>query len=538
MEVSLIYLALVIAIVVYISRLITRNNDYFHDKPIPSLRNRALLGTTAPLLLKKVTFADFTIRIYNKFPGVKVFGMFDAMTPFFVIRDPELIKQLAIKDFDYFCDRMPFLGEPEDTDEHPYALLKRMLVTLKGYRWRNMRATLSPAFTGRKMRLMFALMVDCSEQMMTHFEGLMGESGRMQIEAKDMLSRFTMNVIASCAFGIGVNCFEEEEHEFMYHGRRMLDFESPEVIAKGLFLRIFPMTAKKWGVDVMKREQAKYFTKLIKDTVRDRQSRGIVRHDMIDLLLEARKGILKYEEDHDDANEGFATVLESDVGKTQVKRSISEIDMIAQCLIFFLAGFDPIATFCIFIIYELILNPEIQQRLYEEVRQINNQMKGKPLTYDALQGMKYMDMVVSETLRKWPLSPSADRLCVRDYTLDDGQGLKFTIDKGTCVSFPIHGLHHDPQYFPNPGQFDPERFSDENRGKIRMGTYLPFGIGPRNCIGSRFALMELKAMVFHMLLKVSFHRTDKTQIPMQLRKGMNNFGPEGGMHIELRLRER
>lgn len=463
--------------------------------------------------------------------------MFDTLTPFFVIRDPELIKQIAVKDFDHFVDHRPFFGEADETEKHPYALFKRILFTLNGQRWRNMRATLSPAFTGRKMRQMFTLMVDCSERMLQHYETLMsGKGNRMEVEVKDMLSRYGINVIASCAFGIEVDCFRDVDHEFLYHGKRMMQMGSPIVIAKMIFMRVFPSLAKRMGMDVMDREQAVYFTNLIKETIRTRESRGIVRHDMIDLLLQARKGTLKYEEDREEAAEGFATVQESEVGKVQVTKAISETDMIAQCLIFFIAGFESVSTSSMFMIYELILNPDIQEKLYEEVGRTCGELNGKPLSYDALQGMRYMDMVVSETLRKWSLSPIADRLCVREYQLDDGCGLRFTIEKGTCVWFPIHGLHHDPKYFPNPNRFDPERFNEVNKLNIRTGTYLPFGIGPRNCIGSRFALMELKAVMYHMLRKFSFHRSEKTQIPLKLRKGMNNVGTDEGLHVELRMR--
>ncbi|XP_062558845.1 probable cytochrome P450 9f2 [Armigeres subalbatus] len=538
MEVNLLLVVTILAVFAYLYHLITKNNDYFHDKPIPSLRAWPLLGTTAPLLLKQVTFGDFVMYVYNKFPGVKVLGMFDTVTPFFVIRDPELIKQIAVKDFDHFMDHQPFFGEPDDSEDHPHALFKRILFALNGQRWRNMRATLSPAFTGRKMRLMFKLMVDCSERMLKHYEAKMSNTSRMEVEIKDMLSRYGINVIASCAYGIDVDCFKDDAHEFMYHGKRMMQMGSPLVIAKMLFMKMFPKISKDWGIDVLNREQAEYFTKLIKDTVRARESQGIVRNDMVDMLLEARKGTLRYEEEErEDEQEGFATVQESEVGKAQITWSISETEMIAQCLIFFIAGFESVSTTSMFLIYELILHPDIQQRLYEEVQQTYKQLDGKLLTYDALQGMKYMDMVVSETLRMWPLAAIADRQCIRDYNLDDGEGLKFTIDKGTCVWIPIHGIHHDPQYHPNPGEFDPERFSDANKANIKVGTYLPFGIGPRNCIGSRFALMELKAVMYHMLRRFSFHRSEKTQIPLKLRKGMNNVGTEEGIHVELRLRD-
>lgn len=97
--------------------------------------------------------------------------------------------------------------------------------------------------------------------------------------------------------------------------------------------------------------------------------------------------------------------------------------------------------------------------------------------------MKYMDSFISETLRYWPPLAGTDRECVKDYDYDDGQ-CTFTIKKGTYISIPIYGLHFDEKYWENPTKFDPDRFNDENKDKITPGTYMPFGVGPRNCIVS------------------------------------------------------
>lgn len=105
------------------------------------------------------------------------------------------------------------------------------------------------------------------------------------------------------------------------------------------------------------------------------------------------------------------------------------------------------------------------------------------MTYDAVQKMKYMDMFISETLRLWPAAPGTDRTCVKDYSYDDGQ-YKFKVDKGTALSIPIVSLHHDAKYWNEPEKFNPDRFSDENKDNVVPGTYMPFGVGPRNCIVS------------------------------------------------------
>ncbi|XP_055529189.1 probable cytochrome P450 9f2 [Wyeomyia smithii] len=534
MEVNLFYLTVLVSIVAGIYYWVTKNNGYFHDKPIPSLAVKPFFGSSASLLLKQTTFFDFILSIYRKFPNVKVLGVFDTTTPMFVIRDPQLIKRIGVKDFDHFVDHRPTFGN-SDESENPHALFAKTLFALNGQRWRDMRATLSPAFTGSKMRQMFQLMEECIHAMITHLEADLKKKGSMEVEVKDVLSRLAMDVIASCAFGLKVNCFEERENEFFKHAKKMMLFGRTSVLLKVIVFRWFPEIASRFGLDIIDKEQAVYFTNIIRDTVKTRETKGIIRHDMIDLLLQAKKGTLKYNQETE-VHEGFATVQESDVGKVQVTKTMTEPEMIAQCLIFLLGGFDTVSTAATFLIYELIRNPEIQEKLYQEILATEKSLNGKPLTYDALQGMKYMDMVVSESLRMWSPAPAVDRLCVRDYVVDDGEGLRFTIDKGTCVWIPVQGLHHDPKYFPDPERFDPERFSDANKANINLDVYLPFGIGPRNCIGSRFALMEVKAIVYHMLLKFPFQRSENTQIPLKLKKGFVTLSTEKGMYMQLQAR--
>lgn len=139
--------------------------------------------------------------------------------------------------------------------------------------------------------------------------------------------------------------------------------------------------------------------------------------------------------------------------------------------------------------YELSLNPNVQQKLYEEIVETNANLDGKRISYETLQKMKYLDQVVSETLRKWPPA-LMDRLCVKEYECDYGDGEKFLFEKGIAFWIPVYGIHHDPNYYPDPEKFDPDRFSDENKNNILPGTYLPFGSGPRNCIGKSIQGIE------------------------------------------------
>lgn len=92
---------------------------------------------------------------------------------------------------------------------------------------------------------------------------------------------------------------------------------------------------------------------------------------------------------------------------------------------------------------------------------------------------------ILETLRKYPVLPFLDRICAENYKIPETDVI---IEKGTFVYIPMFGLHYDPKYFPEPHKYDPERFNDENKKNIPPYSYIPFGEGPRNCIGKEFSI--------------------------------------------------
>lgn len=255
------------------------------------------------------------------------------------------------------------------------------------------------------------------------------------------------------------------------NGKDMTNFEKPSQALKFIGLTLVPSIIKFFKITLISKKCAKFFSTMILKTIKHRENEGIVRPDMINLLMQSKKGNLKHTQDKED--EGFATVQEHEVGRNIVKREWTDDELIAQCFLFFFAGFETSSTLMSFLSYELATNTDIQEKLFQEIKKTDEQLEGKPLTYDALQKIKYLDMIISEGLRKWPPTPFTDRCCVKDYLLKDEEN-DFFIEKGTTIFIPIYAFHHDPNYFPNPGKFDPERFSDENKGNINPSVYIPF----------------------------------------------------------------
>ncbi|RZC39210.1 uncharacterized protein BDFB_009483, partial [Asbolus verrucosus] len=458
-------------------------------------------------------------------------GFYQFFLPTLLLKDPELIKQITVKDFDHFVDHRSFI--PEDSDP----LWRKNLISLTGQRWREMRATLSPAFTGSKMKYMFPLISQSGERFVDHF--LKKNEDIVTVEMKDTFTRFTNDVIANTAFGVECDSLEDRNNEFYLMGKEVTDFSGFWKKLKFVGYFLMPKVYKLFKVKLFSSEVADFFTRLVKSNIDSREKHGIVRPDMINLLMKARKDGLKHEESHPVQDTGFATVKESEIGENpkSAKVEITDTDITSQALIFFFAGFDSVSSLMCFMSYELGVNPDVQERLIREVDATMEACNGK-LTHEALLSMKYMDMVVWESLRKWPNSVATDRVCTKPYTIEaktpDEKPL--FLEKNTAVWVPIFALHRDPLYFPDPDKFDPERFSHENRENIKPFTYLPFGVGPRSCIGARFAFLETKALFFYILSKFEIVPVEKTQIPLQLSRKHFNMTAEGGFWFGLKRR--
>lgn len=205
-------------------------------------------------------------------------------------------------------------------------------------------------------------------------------------------------------------------------------------------------------------------------------------------------------------------------------------DVVAQCLIFFFAGFETVSTLLCFMAHELALNQAIQNRLHREIVAI--EAAGETLTYENLSRLTYMDMVIMETLRRWPPLPSTDRQVSKPFSMENSDGVRVTLHKGDPIWIPIYGLHTDAKHFPDPMKFDPERFSEENRENIVPGTYMPFGSGQRTCIAARFATMEAKTIFYHLLKSFRIERCDRTSDPMVLKKNTINMMAENGFWVK------
>lgn len=152
--------------------------------------------------------------------------------------------------------------------------------------------------------------------------------------------------------------------------------------------------------------------------------------------------------------------------------------------------------------------------------------------------MKFLDMVVCETLRLFSPAAATTRECNKDLTINLGDGRTANLKKRDIIMVPINSIHHDERYFENPMEFNPYRFSDENKDKIVPGSYIPFGYGPRICIGSRFALMEAKLLIFNILSNFTIESCDKTPSKIELLPSFSQMLLKDNVIVEFKPRKK
>jgi cytochrome P450 len=152
----------------------------------------------------------------------------------------------------------------------------------------------------------------------------------------------------------------------------------------------------------------------------------------------------------------------------------------------------------------LVINPAVQQNIITE---LDRELDGEEPDFDNINKLVYIDACIHESLRLVPSVARIERRSVCDCKLGN-----IFVPKGTYIIIPIQAVHRDPDNFENPDDFEPERFLPQNKSKIKSGTYLAFADGPRNCIGMRFALLEIKFGLAKLLKRYKFEKCEETEV--------------------------
>ncbi|CAG4996087.1 unnamed protein product [Parnassius apollo] len=366
-------------------------------------------------------------EIYDAYPNEKVVGLFRMTTPCLLLRDLDVIKHVLIKDFDCFSDRGASFGEKG---------LGNNLVHADSYMWRILRNRFTPIFTSGKLKNMVYLLSQHGDKFIDLVDSICQK--QQEHEVHSLVQKYTMATISACAFGLEVNTISDTNSSIFTKIDNILF--TPTFIDE--IDMMYPGILRKLNVNPFPKFVQNFFEQLVKTVIEQRNGKPTDRKDFMDLILELREersiqGPKKTEEENE-----ITLELTDDIIAAQQK------------------------------------NPDIQNKVIAEVDEVLEKYDGK-LSFEALNDLKYMGKVFYETLRFYSLVEPLQRKAQSDYKIP---GMNVTVKKSQMIFISPLGIQHDEKHYPNPEIFDPERFSSENSSKRHTCAYLPFGIGPRNCI--------------------------------------------------------
>lgn len=374
---------------------------YWKRKNVPYLEPKFPNGNTNSMVMRGISLGIYSTVLYKemKHRKYKYGGIFLGPNPAMILLDLEIIKNVWTKvsvviravdiyemclvmvdtaslnpytyflqDFQYFTDRGIVVNEIDDP-------LNAHLFTETGTRWKNLRVKFTPTFTSGKMKMMFHTLVRCGEYMQ---EALQESAMKNEtLDIKKICASYTVDVIGLCVFGINCNSFKDPNAEFLVFAR---DLFEPDVYTnmKRFLLVSLPKLCKALHIRTFKLHLQKFFFRAVKDVITYREENNVRLPDFMQLLIDMKNGV---------------NIDDYSSGKNNGVKSLTTNELVAQAVLFFIAGFETSSTTMHFCLYELARNPDVQAKVRAEIRDVYKK-NGNTVTYEAIKEMKYLGQVV------------------------------------------------------------------------------------------------------------------------------------------------
>lgn len=456
------WLSIIVILFFFLYRFCTVRFTYWKNLNVDTIKDPDFIfGHVKDIFKGKTSYQKQLADWYKQYKGLKMIGAYDISTPFLVVFDPELLSNILVKDFDHFQDH--YATENKELDP-----LSENIFFLSTDKWKELRKKITPIFTPAKLKNMFDTILECSIQLDNCLNRYVDNSEPVDI--KQIATKYTTNIVGSCFFGIETDCFNNSDNVFSNNVLRHLTPSASDRLR--LYLNhAFPNFCKIFHIRQINKKTDEFFRSFVYENVEYRNKNDVERNDFLQQLLDLR------------TNE-------------ETKLSLNQIA--AQTFIFFIGGFETSSALMSFCLYELAKNPSVQEKTRQEVLSVLKKYDNQ-ICYEAIRDMSYLERVllgkcfvsscftvtirlVVETSRKHPSLEYLTRRVTKDYHVPNSD---VVLKKGLAVFIPSLGLHYDPEYYPDPDVFDPDRFTFENRTARPEATHLAFGIGQRICIGSK-----------------------------------------------------
>ncbi|XP_069187505.1 cytochrome P450 9e2-like isoform X3 [Procambarus clarkii] len=423
-------------------------HNYWSSRGIPTPPYLPFLGHMHRQLSWSVPRWIFFDEVYYRYRSARVCGLYEFFRPVLMVTDPDLLRNIFVKDFDHFVNRRPFLSEKG-------SIVNDMLGNQAGDDWKSLRSVMSPAFTSGKMRGMFPIICDKADALVS--VSLKEAVKKPNVDMKHNFGRYTMDVIAACAFGIECNSLVNEDAEFARVADQFFSFSFIRAL-KFTLLNLSPKFYRTLGLKIDP-PSVKFFTGVAEETIKGRKA-GQRRGDFLDLLLDERAGqdhstptthksstdinqsttrsqkltpasnrttihesapindhssttYYLNTTDNDSSVTNGSTTAKNHSTAASSKKVLTDRLIVAQSVLFLIAGYDTTASTLAMTSFLLAKNPIHQQRLRQEMQQIVEEHGN--ITYHSIMEAKFLDACLMESLRMYPPASFIERQCTKTY---------------------------------------------------------------------------------------------------------------------------
>ncbi|CAF1110689.1 unnamed protein product [Rotaria sordida] len=473
---------------------------FFKCRGIDGPRPTFFLGNVADFARTKRI--SISIHNWTKQFG-RIYGYFEGHTPVFVISEPDILDKIFRKYFSKFHSRRQFPLEERSTTKGVH------LFSATGDEWRRQRNIINPTFSRYKINRMLPIINDCITNLMIKLD----ECIKIESEGFDIYKLYkclTMDLIWRCCFSIKTDMQNNPNNPYLIRSQQVFARENctflttllgifiPELQPCWLFIHCWinkikaklreylPMGDKLIADDPSEwlKENVKYFV--------EKAPENCDETDLLHLMLEAT------ERNINNTNQ-----------KNSSKRLLTLNEVKQNIYLFMIAGYETASTALAYVTHILATHPNEQKKLQDYIdRNISNDTI---LDYDALNKIECLDWFIRETLRMYPITPIIiNRQCSEQIDLPELgcilPGTKFTLD--------MYSLHYDNELWGpvDTKIFYPERFATERHPL----AWVAFGAGPRNCVGMKFALTEIKITIIRLLQKYTIVPSTSTNEDLEL----------------------
>ncbi|XP_053349369.1 cytochrome P450 3A30-like [Clarias gariepinus] len=450
---------------------------FFKNLGIPGPRPWPFLGT---FLSYRKGFYNFDMECFKKYG--KVWGIYEGRRPILMTLDLEMIKSIMVKEcFSTFTNR-------RDANMELAGPFTDGIGFVKDEKWKRIRSSLSPFFTSGRLKEMFPIVEKYANRFIDH---LKKKDPKEAVKVKEAFAPYSMDVVTSSSFSVEIDSINNPEDPFAINIKKFFNFNvfSPLIFIITIFPFLVPILSK-MGVTLFSKSAMEFFYSALKKIKDQHNSKENRRVDFLQLMIQSQ-----------------ITDEQAEKAEHQPSKGLTDHEILSQSFVFILGGYETTSTTLTYLLYNLAVNPDCLSKLVEEID--TTFPHDAPVSYDALMKFEYLEMAINESMRLFPTAARLERMCKKTIELNG-----ITIPKNTLVGIPTYVLHRDPQLWDSPEVFRPERFSPEN--DINPYIFMPFGLGPRNCVGMRFALLIMKLVIVKLLQNFTVETCKETQIPIQL----------------------